>query len=105
MMPGDTDEVIETDPELTDHAFDPPPELPKPKRRTPADKWDALTLMERAEALAQMCQLRMLMEDPEAVHALVLGREDEHDTRFSALTFDTQDKVISYLRKNFTDLA
>lgn len=97
-MIGDTDiEEIAT--------FLPPPEPPKVKRRSPADKWDAQSLHERAETLAKMCQLRMLMEDPDAVRAMVLGREDEHDTRFSALTFDVQEKVESYIRKNYDDLA
>jgi hypothetical protein len=72
------------------------------KRRSPADKWDAMDILGRLDVLEDMEQRGML---PRGV--LLRDRYVEWealDLRFGNLLYDIQEKVESYFRKNFEDL-
>jgi hypothetical protein len=94
MMDGDTD-IEEIAPVL-------PPEPVKAKRRSPADKWDAMNIQSRLDVLHDMEQRDML---PRGVLVRDYYAEWEAlDMRFGNLLYDVQEKVVSYLRKNYDDL-
>jgi hypothetical protein len=83
----------------------PPAVLPEPvkaRRQTPSAKWDAMTILGRLDVLSDMEQRGML---PRGVLVRDYYAEWEAlDMRFGNLLYDVQEKVVSYLRKNFEDL-
>ena len=75
--------------------------VPVKKRRTPADKWNEMTVLARLDMLHEMEQRGML---PKGV--LVCERYqtwEEMDMRFGNLMYDVQEKVESFIRKNYED--
>lgn len=98
-MQGDTDfepVVEEVAPVLS-------PEPPKPKRRTSADKWNAMPIEERLTTLEDMAARQMLPAGHD-VRQEIAAHGEEIETRFCMLRYDAQEKVIAYFRKNFADL-
>jgi len=99
-MKGDTD--VDLTPEEVAPVLS--PESTRGQRNGPAAKWNSMTIEQRKDALLAMVERRMLLIDPAVVCAEIVARA-EGDTSFSALHYDTQEKVISYLRKNYGDTA
>jgi len=92
---GDKDVVEEVPPVLA-------PEPVKPRRNTPAMKWDAMDIQGRLDVLHEMEQRGML---PKGVLVCEYYQTWEAiDMRFCNLMYDVQEKVISYFRKNYADL-
>lgn len=97
MMEGDTDMVEEVPPVLS-----PVVEPIKPKRNSPSMKWDAMDIQGRLDVLHDMEQRGML---PRGVLVPEYYQTWEAiDMRFGNLMYEVQEKVISYLRKNYADL-
>ena len=93
---GDKDVVEEVPPVLSPELREEPAVK---QRQTPADKWNAMTILARLDTLHAMEERGML---PRGV--LVCERYqtwEEMDMRFANLMYDVQEKVISYLRKQY----
>lgn len=108
MLPGDTDieeEVPHDAAEVPAPVISAPTKEEKPllkRRLRPAEKWDALSILQRIDVLDDMEAKRML--PPGSVLREQFTVWEEFDSRFLNLHYDTQEKVISYLRKNYADL-
>lgn len=95
MMNGDTDAVEVVTPVLA-------PEPVKPRRHSPSAKWDAMDIQGRLDVLNAMQQRGML--PPGAVMMDHYQTWEALDMRFGNLMYEVQEKVISYMRKNYADL-
>jgi hypothetical protein len=96
-MNGDTDADLAP----VEVAPVPSPEPPIKRRLSPADKWNAMDILGRLDLLHDMEERGML---PRGV--LVCERYqtwEEMDMRFGNLLYDVQEKVTSYIRKNYED--
>jgi hypothetical protein len=96
---GDKD-VMEMPPAST-LAPVPSPEPIRPKRMSPAMKWDAMDVQGRLDVLHEMEQRGML--PPGTLVRDYFAAWEAIDMRFGNLLYDIQDKVESYFRKNFED--
>jgi len=75
---------------------------PAKKRQSPSAKWDAMDIQGRLDVLHDMEQRGML---PRGILVRDYYVEWEAlDMRFGNLLYDIQEKVVSYLRKNYEDL-
>lgn len=92
---GDKDVVEEVPPALL-------PE-PGPRRRRPSDKWDAMDPVQRIDALVDMEKKGMIPKGSVPNRESFLLQE-EIESRYSRLHYDYQEKVNSYIRKNYDDL-
>jgi hypothetical protein len=100
-MIGDTDaDLLPPD----QYPIKQPEEAPAPVKRrlSPSAKWDAMDIQGRLDTLHDMEQRGML---PRGIFVMEYYKDWEAlDMRFGNLLYDVQEKVISYLRKNFEDL-